>query len=78
MGISFVFATYGVEGFLGDVSKGTNSGGDKAGSSVGKSQLESQKKAEDPSLLGSWACQQRGKEGLWVPPLCSLKYIPWE
>lgn len=58
----------------GDVSKGTKSGGDK----VGKSQLERKKKAEEPSLPGSRACQWSGEQGLWIPPLCSLKYIPWE
>lgn len=74
----FVFATYGVGGSPGDVSKETSSGGDKASRSMGKSQLERQKAAEKPSLEGSWAQQRREEEGLWVPPLCSLKYISWE
>lgn len=56
------------KGLLVMVSKGTNSGGDKAGRSMGKSQLERQKKAEEPSLLGSQAHQRREEEEGAVGP----------
>lgn len=33
---------------------------------MGKSQLERQKKAKEPFLPGSQACEKIGEKGLWV------------